>query len=493
MVWIDTALANCFATLKGNHKQRRILKWNSVICAVPFLLCGLVSYAQNYPRHQPMESYDASSIGLMQRVIAEGKKYTDPLPRNHGLIKAILEEHVDNHLTKIKAGTFIKNKELEVYLNDLVAKLVKTIHAEAPFIILVERSTQVNAFCTPIGSFLIFNGLLARLDCEEQLAFVLAHEIAHWELEHIKKRIEFDLNSDAQNEALKEWNKIRSGKLSMESVKIIRDWNYSTNRYSRETELQADSLAFEMYSRLYSNMSAPLEVFHLLDSGNTYSPEYGARIFTHLDFDEYPFKKAWAVDVSDRNYYSAIKKSDSLRSHPVTDKRIAEMKLLTGDQEVFNYKGTCERYREIKFSAQLENIASSYVNDLLQDDALYHALRLKMQHPYHPYVNEMIGKILLKTAKLKSEGRFIIRDNLTSYNKEQQYINNFLVNIKSHEAAEIAFHFLNQKGNFDPTYESHFKLLYDVCKQSKRAKLSLLVKERYRVIYPQGTFLNEMD
>jgi metalloendopeptidase OMA1, mitochondrial len=53
----------------------------------------------------------------------------------------------------------------------------------------VIRSNQINAFCLPGGRVAVFTGLMRIVDNDDQLATVLAHEIAHALAHHANERV----------------------------------------------------------------------------------------------------------------------------------------------------------------------------------------------------------------------------------------------------------------------------------------------------------------
>ncbi len=69
-----------------------------------------------------------------------------------------------------------------------------------PVFILIEDPKLINAFAAPGGFVFITTGMLDFLKNEDELAFVLAHEIAHIELDH-------GLNAIKQNEGAKLFSK----------------------------------------------------------------------------------------------------------------------------------------------------------------------------------------------------------------------------------------------------------------------------------------------
>ncbi len=78
------------------------------------------------------------------------------------------------------------------YLEDLIFKLVT--HSELQDrrieLVLVDNPT-INAFAVPGGVIGIHNGLLLHAQTEDELATVIAHEIAHLSQRHFSRRMEF--------------------------------------------------------------------------------------------------------------------------------------------------------------------------------------------------------------------------------------------------------------------------------------------------------------
>lgn len=56
-------------------------------------------------------------------------------------------------------------------------------------ITLLQDDKMINAFCTPGGFIFVYTGLIKQAENEDQLASVIAHEIAHAELRHSVKKL----------------------------------------------------------------------------------------------------------------------------------------------------------------------------------------------------------------------------------------------------------------------------------------------------------------
>ena len=82
----------------------------------------------------------------------------------------------------------------ELYLNDYVNKIGRTILSVMPkqpfeYHFYVINDDQYNAFATPAGHIFIYSGLIEAMDNEDQLAGIMAHEIAHVTCRHISQNI----------------------------------------------------------------------------------------------------------------------------------------------------------------------------------------------------------------------------------------------------------------------------------------------------------------
>lgn len=85
----------------------------------------------------------------------------------------------------------VHDPQITGYVRSLVDRLVAAMPPQ-PFQIKVTvvRNGSMNAFASAAGHITIFTGLLANLDREDELASVIAHELAHVSERHIAKSIE---------------------------------------------------------------------------------------------------------------------------------------------------------------------------------------------------------------------------------------------------------------------------------------------------------------
>jgi predicted Zn-dependent protease len=98
---------------------------------------------------------------------------------------ALMERSEKEEAVLEASGFLYEDHDLERYLNDLVERLYRpTIQYQAVPTVKVIKDPHLDAFVFPNGRIYINTGILARLDNEAQLAFLLAHEIIHYSHRH---------------------------------------------------------------------------------------------------------------------------------------------------------------------------------------------------------------------------------------------------------------------------------------------------------------------
>ena len=149
---------------------------------------------------------------------------------------------------------------------------------------------EKNAFSLPGGYIFIYKGLMDLLDCDDELAFVLAHEIGHVVPRHHIKKMQAALGA----------NLLMLGSAYADSPGFSRGVSFALAQvftaYSREDEFMADELAVK-----YTKMTG-------------FNPEAGVRVLEKL----YDIQK------------EQIRPLSYFRTHPYTAQRIRHIKKTLG-------------------------------------------------------------------------------------------------------------------------------------------------------------------
>lgn len=267
---------------------------------------------------------------------------------------------------------------VSLYVNDIAKNLLKddpTTLNELRFYTL--KSNETNAFSTDQGIIFVTTGLISQVSTEAQIAYVLAHEIAHYKRKHVLERFK-------QKTVLKNAN------------------YYQLSTYSKERELEADSDAIELYKKAGYD-EALIE------------PTFDVLMYSYLPFDEvtipenffnsgqfymptFKFPKEEFAITAEENY------NDSKSSHPNISKR--KKQVLEVLEKGSGWTGTpnilgAERFQEIRTIARFESVRNSILA-LDLTNALYSVFILEKEFPESHYLKVMKAKIWLALAQAKS-------------------------------------------------------------------------------------------
>lgn len=171
------------------------------------------------------------------------------------------EEELSKEFLKVieKRYDIIRDPLITDYVNRVGHNILSAMPPQPfPYHFYVVKQHVYNAFATPAGHIFINSGLLAAFDREEELAGILAHEIAHVVCRHISQRIDrapkiglATLAGIAAGIFLGAGGTAALGNaVAMGSIAAGQSVSLA---FSREDELQADQLALDyLYQSGYS-------------------------------------------------------------------------------------------------------------------------------------------------------------------------------------------------------------------------------------------------
>ncbi|WP_375656482.1 M48 family metalloprotease [Bartonella sp. CM120XJJH] len=175
-------------------------------------------------------------------------------------------KHTNNHNIYVTLSALQHPRILQMYggayydakLEHLLAKIVRKLtvafhSSHQRYSVTILNSESVNAFALPNGAIYITRGMLALANDSSEVAAILAHEIAHIRANHGILR----LQKEAQ---LKMANHVSSHLLSSIGKKLHTPTQNKQQlaQFSRNQELEADSLALEMLQQAgYDPFASP--------------------------------------------------------------------------------------------------------------------------------------------------------------------------------------------------------------------------------------------
>lgn len=248
------------------------------------------------------------------------------------------------------------------------------------------KSPEVNAFATGQGMVFVCTGLVAQVDDEAQLAFVISHEIIHYLKKHSLEDITRSKRDSRDIEA---------------ETQEMRDFIKYHNR-SREMESEADSLGIALFyleSPYDKNVSQGF--FDVL--------QYG-----YLPFDEVPFDTAFFntpyYKMPAENFLDSLSPitarddyDDSLSTHPnILKRRTATAAVLSAAQGGSSYVvSDKEEFERLRTLARMECVRQDLVNAEYAR-AFYDCYMLLRQYPDNAFVNKAFCQSLYGLSKHKT-------------------------------------------------------------------------------------------
>jgi hypothetical protein len=461
-----------------------------------FLLSSLICAGQSDYTFRPLKTKSDKAVEIKKALQKSMLAELNNTPKEvRETIRAKYQESVDQISKGIDKRVFIWSDTLTSLIENVMNSLIKqnSLRHIVPMV-LIYNSPEANALCLSNGTIIITIGLLARLTSEDQLAFILGHELEHHQLLHLRMRI-YNEEKKGDLKKLKSTVKgIMKGNEPVEEIEELRASFYNAAQFSQQHELSADSASIVIIQNSHYQDHAALEVLDLLDIGYCTDTLYSKTLFDPLDAPRFPFQEEWInhdfkAEGKDRTnvlFFNA----DSLRSHPEMEARKNAMMKQLQEQQ----KSTLKSLPIVSITriAAFQNVKTSF--DLgLFDLSLYHALNL-MQFERSDFLVEYVGRVLAEAAELKQNPiyRSQFYKPTYSYCQSLRLVSNLLRNITSEQASEMLYQFMNRSQNFNSDNEFHYYLMWKACQLTARESTSEKVRAQYISKFPRGEFRFQM-
>ncbi len=217
----------------------------------------------------------------------------------------------------LQSGFVLFNDPASKYVNKVLGNLPyenSTLLKKKPRAYIL-NSSAVNAFAVDQGVIFVTLGLLAKLENEAQLAFILSHELMHIRHQHSIDKFIKSKNIDKESD--------RDD--NMDEVGVDRNL-FQKSMYSRSLEEEADADGLELFLKSDYDPRVILNTFNILH-------------YSYLPFEEVTFEKTFFEDehfvLPKRYWLDTINQISPMRenaedekksSHPSSSKRLAKLK-----------------------------------------------------------------------------------------------------------------------------------------------------------------------
>ncbi len=432
----------------------------------------LAQYEHNYKIRKISSPNSVAMIGRFEGMFDTEAKTDFKDYQRDPIVQSINIERLIALKKSVRQGYFLEDDTLQQFVNAVLRRIADAndLSDQTYRYAFIADNAARSASCHGKGIFIVNIGLLAAIRNEDQLAFVLAHELAHDELGHIREKILLERNVKLQAKSKKFIKQVfrYNNDIDLEELEEYRNTAYQVMRHSRGAETAADSLGLLYLGKAGYQKTGELELLDLLKEQDKPKYEIGIDFFLPFDSPQYPFQTHWlnekpAVYNASRKGGTNVFSYDSLLSHPDLQRRLAYLD--AAEYEVANYIPNTETNPSFSIAISELQIINSTLRAGKFDLTLYYAMQMLKKYPENRYVVSRIGIALLNSllAKDNSVFRSIVSPYTSTYNEEQRLMNNLLYNLERKELGEMAYHFMKRKDHFNPNERSHYYLLWRLC------------------------------
>ncbi len=432
---------------------------------------------------------------LRQKKAIKGK------PSQRNFIYSLYEKHNESLVRYFNDDNFIDNDEITDYLHQVLVKVLRSNpQINGDISIYAFRSSVPNAFTFWDGTIGVTLGLLARIENEDELAFVISHELAHYYAHHIDRRIAeiARINYDPQIE--KEIKNIKSDQFEKYTKlkKLFKDLGLSLNYHNREEEFQADSIGLTFMLRTAFRPQASLRLMEILDSANM--PRYKKNIDLKktFTFSKYPFKDSWLEYTKSPMYHKTgddeYGDSDTVRTHPDCKRRIGLLKEILAKNRLSTERVVLTPDVTIRYIAKRSEFEMIESENHFKHygKSLFYTLALLQQYPVNMYLHGMVGRNLSLIYQSMKDHQFGKVVPFPDERLEESYnrVLSFLQKLRIMEVASLSYNYMVEK---EESYFQNEEFLYSFWYSAQMPMSDLsanLVKEDYLQRFPEGKYVS---
>jgi Zn-dependent protease with chaperone function len=466
-------------------------------------LTAMGQFDSNYTPIRVLDTIPQAIHDSLTRKLSKNKSI-DRSAQVRKLVNKLTADRNEKIIKLYNDGYFMTEGEIAGYLNSIL-EVIQTANPEIPrdIHLFPYRSEEPNALSFGEGTIGVMLGLLSRLEREEDLAFVICHEIAHYTHDHVNKgileyaRINYDKAVAQQIQQIKVNEYQRYSNLK----KLLDNLGLTISRHSRVHEFEADSIGYLYYRNTpYANRS-PVRLLEVLDSVDIPEDRQALDLKDYFNFQDYPFKQNWLAYMRSNIQYkkpgsSEFGDSDTTHTHPDCKRRILaikriEQKLGSPPSVLSNLDQSL--HTRVRAISAFEVVKSTY--DFKKYGlSLFKILQLQKKYPKNIYLQAMCGRTLYYLYLSQKNHQFGKHVQLQNPFNEENYDRflSFLHSLRLGELGALSYYSVTtQPERFfgDEEFLYTFWLVSDL-PLSKFSRVS--IRDAYLKEYPYGTHVQSV-
>lgn len=295
-----------------------------------------------------------------------------------------------------RSGDVFFGDQISSYLNQLKDFLLEGHPEKNNIKVYCTKYPYINAFTNDFGSIYFNIGTIAKLNTEEELLAIMAHEINHILLQHSYKSevLSNDLSDNKLGEDAKAFKK---------------------HSFSRENEFDADLNGFILLKKRNVDLNLSIKAFDVLNRGIDLpkSAKFSSKIWSG--------DTKYFNDFLDSSYMNSgqlyknisIAENDSLSTHPSISKRITKLQNFINSNESTMVKGGYHHIGKYAYYKDLAEkiLVRAYLEKGLINDGFLHVTNLRNENEKNPFLIKSQAKFMTllvqKKYKLKPFDQFL--------------------------------------------------------------------------------------
>ena len=453
----------------------------------------------NYSPAPILDTISPEMSHVIQKNLEKDKaRITEPKAQINSFLKSLYDKRYEYLIKTINDDQFILDEEFTPYLTTVLNRIYDA-NPQLPreTRVYALRSNAANAVSFGDGTLGFTLALLARMESEDQIAFVLCHEIAHYHSEHAVKDLTTLARLNYDKELKKKLDAIKKNPYGQYTrlTEVFKQMGLSLNHHSRVHEYEADSLGLLFFNATSYRSSEAIRVMEILDSVDTPSNQHLINFRKNFEFKEFPYKESWESYQKSTTWHAGSTEPDSLRTHPECKKRIVALQrqiqgLQNSDQPKKNVESKVSPFQK---ESEFELIESAYHFHQF-GEALFRSLLLIEDYPQNIYLQAMIGKslyMIFKNQQNHTLGKVIELPDPRFPENYDRFLT-FIHKLRLTEISSLAYYYMTTRPESSYSDEAFIYALW-LCSRLQMSSLDPdKVRDEYINRFPNGKFLIHM-
>ena len=414
-----------------------------------------------------------------------------------------IKEVYNNRVEILKNNISNKHYAFGNPINDYLEKILQKILVVNPSIpkedinLLVGRYSWPNATCHGEGSIVFNIGLIRRLESEDQIAFILCHELAHYMANHVNRTIEQEVKKKKafeNSDQFEEISKQAYGRYDA-ILTMMQGMVYDHRRHSRLHETDADSIGMVYFLNTDYSPQEALSTMKLLDAMDEDKYQHPSNIQKWLDSPEYPFKAHWlkarkASGLSKMKIAVETTIVDSLKTHPDCTYRLELLEQQVGAQasKIEKSKADKKQLEQLIQQCDFEIVQSSF-DFQNYGRCLFYAFQLLNYFPENSYLRAIIGKAFHQIY-LAQKNHYLSQhiEKIGNQSKSYKEVLQFIHKLRVSEIKKLNYYFLKQGKDKHSSQEDYLYALWLSAVDMENEKEANQYKQQYLNNFPSGKY-----